>query len=52
MTKKVKWLLTEWEEKFANHMFHKGLVSITFKGLLQLNDERQTTQLRNKQSDS
>ena len=33
-------------------MFHKGLVSITFKGLLQLNDERQTTQLRNKQSDS
>ena len=46
---KTKRQPTEWEKIFANDMTNKGFIPNVYKQLIQLNIERQTAQLENRQ---
>ena len=46
---KTKRQPSEWEKIFANESTDKGLISIIYKPLMQLNIKKQTTQSKNGQ---
>ena len=46
---KTKRQLSKWEKVFANEATDKGLISTTYKQLMQLNIKNQTTQSKNGQ---
>ena len=48
-TDKMKTQPTEWEKILTNYVIDKGLISKTYKHLIQLNSKKQATQSENGQ---
>lgn len=49
--KAIKGQLTEWEKIFTVCVYHQGLLSTTYKELLQINKRNAETQQRNRLKD-